>query len=224
MKWPDDFVNKVICGDCLGVMKEIPDESIDCIITDPPYGIRITEQKIGGTKKNPNSRFYRGNWDKRLNKIYFEEIFRISKYQIIFGGNYYLDYLPSNGNWLVWDKRCGIIPERSFADGELIWTNINTRLRIFRYIWDGFLQQDMKDREERVHPTQKPIALMSWLIKKFTKENDLILDPFAGSGSTLVAAKRLGRRFIGIEREEEYIKIAEKRLAQEVLIFNNPNT
>lgn len=131
---------------------------------------------------------------------------------MIFGGNYY--ELPPCSGWLVWDKKSNT----DFADGELAWNNFNSAVRIFRYLWAGFLKET---KEIRMHPTQKPLSLMKWCINKADKANkqqiNTIIDPFAGSGTTGRAAKDLGRKAVLIEREERYCEIAAKRMLQEVL-------
>jgi len=216
MKYPDDFINKIICGDCLEVMKEMPDKCVDLVLTDPPYGINENPYRVANRGKLAKTRYY-GEWDwdkERIEKKHFDEIFRISKNQIIFGGNYYLDYLHPTSCFIVWDKdNFG----NDFADCELAWTSFKSAVRIFKWRWSGMLQEYMSNKEIRQHPTQKPLALFTWILKKYSKESDLILDPFLGSGTTAEACKLLHRNFIGIEINPEYCKIAEERLAQGVL-------
>jgi DNA modification methylase len=137
-----------------------------------------------------------------------------SNWQIIFGGNYF--DLPRARCWLIWDKLRG---DTCFADGEMAWTNLDKTVRIIRWRWNGFLTEDSNPRDERVHPTQKPVAVMHWAIRQAPDSCSLILDPWMGSGTTLFAAKLLGRKAIGIEIEERYCEIAARRLSQEVLEF-----
>jgi len=216
-------LNKVIQCDCLEVMKTLPDNSVDLILTDPPYGIDIgkmnfTNSIIGGVAKRNN---YKGisDWDKFTpSKEYFDEMIRVSKKQVIFGGNYFADKLPPSGQWVVWDKRVEDKYSNDFADCELAWTSENKPSRIIRFLWSGMMQGDMKNKEVRFHPTQKPLFVIKKIIDMFSKENDIILDPFLGSGTTAVACQNIHRNFIGIEISEEYCKIARERLRQQTLI------
>ena len=200
-------------ADCIDVFDEIG--KVDVVITDPPYGIGL-DKKVGGTggfgtksmKKPIFVKEYNGNWDQnKLDKKYIDLILANSVNQIIFGGNYYGNWLPASSCWLVWDK----LNSGDFADCELIWTSFNTAVRKITFKWNGCIQQDMKNKEKRYHLTQKPQYVMRWIINKYTKETDLILDPFMGSGSTGVAAAIGGRKFIGIEKEKQYFDIACKR-------------
>lgn len=212
--WQDDH-GVLYHGDCLEIMPLLADKSVDLVLTDPPYGIGEAAGKNKSRSCIAISRDY-GNdsWDdKPMTMQQQNECIRLSKNQIFFGGNFF--DLPPSSCWIVWDKDNG---ETDFADCELAWTSFETTVRKFKWRWQGMLQERMgKDKDERVHPTQKPIALMKWIINKYSKETDVILDPFAGSGTTLRAAKDLGRKYIGIEISEKYCEIAAKRLGQEVL-------
>ncbi len=212
--------NQIICGDCLEVMKGIPDKSVDLIVTDPPYGINIiggskSFGSIGGSKsfgsiggsKLVNVNKYKPIINDDI-KIDFSEIFRVSKNQIIFGGNYF--NLPISKGWIVWDKKKKNDWNDNFSDGEMAWTSFNRPLKIFRYLYMGCLQEGK--REKRVHPTQKPIELIKWILENYSNKNDIILDPFLGSGTTAVACKELGRKYIGIEISPEYCEIARNRI------------
>jgi len=141
----------------------------------------------------------------------------MSKYQVFFGGNYFS--LPPSSCWLVWDKVNG---ESDFADCELAWTNFPKAVRRIQWRWAGMLQEDMSNKEYRCHPTQKPLAVMKWVISQAPKECKTLLDPFMGSGTTLVAAKALGLSAIGVEMDESYCESAAKRLSQEILDFSSP--
>lgn len=206
-------------GDCLEVMKELPDKSIDLVLTDPPYGINENNGKnMSRVKKAIPTNFGFYDWDKeKINPIYFTEIKRLSKNQVIFGGNYYCAVLGNTNCFIVWDKLNG---NNDFADCELAWTSFDSAVRKFNYRWSGMLQGNMKNKEVRVHPTQKPLPLITWILTNYSNEGDTILDPFLGSGTTARACKDLGRKCIGMEISKKYCDIAIKRLGQEVLDLN----
>ena len=197
--------------DCLEGMKLLPDKCIDLVLTDPPYGIGETNEKNlsrGNWAKPTDYGHY--DWDKqKISKEYFDEMFRVSKNQIIFGGNYYIEYLKNSSCWIVWDKKNG---NNDFADCELAWTSFKTAVRKFDWRWNGMLQEKPSWKEKRYHPTQKPVLLMMKIIDTYSKENQVILDPFMGCGSILIACQKLNRHFIGFEINPDYCKIAEKDL------------
>jgi site-specific DNA-methyltransferase (adenine-specific) len=198
-------INKICCCDCLPAMRLIEDKAIDLILCDPPYGIgedggRFRDRKGGGHRVLP-----KGNWDKeRVGKEYFNEIFRIAPNQIVFGGNYYTDFLPVSRGWIYWQKLMG----GDFSDGELAWTSFDRVLKEFTYC---------NKYAGKKHPTQKPAELMRWILENYSNEGDLICDPFAGSFTTARACKDLGRDFIGFELSPSYCRIGEERLRQEVM-------
>lgn len=205
----DKTTQTIICGDSLSIMRTFKDKSFDLVLCDPPYGIGEAAGKNKSRGLLATSKDY-GNedWDDAIpNKEYFSEIMRVSKNQIIFGGNYF--GLPASPCWIVWDKDNGAT---DFADCEIAWTSFTTAVRRFRFRWQGMLQEDMKHKEIRQHPTQKPVELFKWIIEKYTDQTHTILDPFMGSGTTLVAAKHLKRNAVGIEISEKYCKIAQERL------------
>ncbi|MFA5442045.1 MAG: site-specific DNA-methyltransferase [Candidatus Paceibacterota bacterium] len=189
-------------------MKDIPDKSVDLILTDPPYSIGA-DKGTDGFGSSKTNKHYKDNWDsKRPDKIYFDEILRIGKNIIIFGGNFFTDLLPVNGHWIVWDKTGSIVFHNPFSDCELAWTNINKKtVKKYTVIQQGFISRERK----RFHPTQKPVDLFRAIINDYSKEG-IILDPFLGSGTTAMAAKKTGRDFIGIEQDKDYCKIAEARI------------
>jgi site-specific DNA-methyltransferase (adenine-specific) len=208
-------INQIICGDCLEIMKTFPDKVIDLVLTDPPYGTDFdyySNGRGGCVAVQPD--YGKQDWNKkRPGKEYFDEIRRISKNQIIFGGNLFADYLGSSTAWIVWDKD----NTGNFGDCELAWTSFKSSIRKFKFRWNGMLQEDMKHKEPRYHPTQKPVELMRWILNKYSEPDDLILDPFLGSGTTVIAAKQLHRNYIGIEISQKYCDISKQRLGQEVL-------
>lgn len=202
---------KLIHGDCLEEMRKMPDKSVDLVLTDPPYGIGVAKTGfVGGCKLAPVKDYGKQKWDNKIpDKNYFNEMKRISKNQIIFGGNYFVEYLYNSSCWIVWDKNRS---EANFADCELAWTSFKSPVKRVRFKWDGMLQGNMKEKEKRYHPTQKPVSMLAWIIRKYSDKNDVICDPFLGSGSTAIACKQEKRNFIGIEINEEYYNIAKKRI------------
>lgn len=209
-------MNKVHNVDCLEFMRVLPDNHFDLIVTDPPYGINIASNgSVGGGKLAQVKDYGENNWDKEIpSKEVFDEMKRISKNQIIFGGNYMTEHLDPSPCWVVWDKN----NTGNFADCELAWASFNTAVRKFKHTWNGMLQEQMNWKEKRFHPTQKPVALGRWLLETYANKGDKIFDPFAGSGSFLVACKQLGYEFVGCEREEKYCKVIEERLSQKTLL------
>lgn len=198
-------------ADCMEIMRELPDKYIDLAIVDPPYGI-----KQGGDKNHTRGKiavakdYHAFQDEKPPDEQYFSELMRVSKNQIIFGANHFIDKiaLPSSC-WIVWDKENG---ETDFADCELAWTSFNGAVRKFAFKWQGMLQGDMKNKEYRIHPTQKPVALYKWLLSKFAKDGDAILDTHVGSASSLIACEDMGFRYIGCEIDEAYYKAGMERL------------
>ena len=213
----DQYVNTIITGDCLEVMKDWPDRCVDLVLTDPPYGISADKGSIGYGYME--SRRYEGEWDNKTpEKCYFDTILKKGRISIIWGGNHFTDKLPVGTHWLVWDKVADINFDNPFSDinfdnpfsdCELAWTNIN-RLSVKKHI---VIQQGFISAEKvRYHPTQKPLALGLWILEKYSKPDDLIFDCYCGSGTFCVAAKKLGRRYIGIDISPEYCQIAKDRL------------
>ena len=208
-------MQKVIHWDCLDVMREMEDNSVDLVLTDPPYGIGVDKKmKSWAHKKSLNWKAYKKDyWETnrdsaRPKKVYFDEIQRVSKKAIVFGGNYFSSDLPDSSCWLVRNKNTN----GNFADCELAWTNFTTAVRKFDWTRNGMLQEDMKNKEHREHPTQKPKALMRRILENYSKEWMTILDPFAWSWTTGVACKELWRNYILIEKEKKYIDVINKRL------------
>ena len=201
-------LNRIYNMDCLEGMKQMDNKSIDLVLTDPPYGIGEAAGKNKTRDGLTQATDYGDlDWDDAPpTKEYFNEIFRISKNQIIFGGNFF--ELPPSPCWIVWDKD----NSGDFADAELAWTSFKSAVRIFKWRWNGMLQEDMAHKEERIHPTQKPVPLMRWILKKYSSEGQIICDPFFGSASSLIAAIQLNRQFVGFEKEKIYFDAAEKRI------------
>jgi site-specific DNA-methyltransferase (adenine-specific) len=186
-------------GDCLEYMRGMADKSVDAVVTDPPYGIGIT--------KSPRISVSRGfgglSWDDNpADEKQISKILTLSDKVIIWGGNYF--DLPPTRCFLIWDKNNS---GRDFADCEMAWTNFDAVARIYK-------QRPQNMDGGKVHPTQKPLGLMTWVIRNYTAEGDTVFDPFMGSGTTGVAAVQLGRNFIGCEINPDYFAIAEKRIKQ----------
>jgi len=197
--------------DCMEYMKTLKDKAFDLAIVDPPYGIGEDGKKNHSRGERAKATQYTPkNWDKDSPDIeYFNELFRVSKNQIIFGANHFISKIPLDSScWIVWDKLNG---NNDFADCELAWTSFNTSVRQFTYRWHGMLQGDMKNKEIRIHPTQKPIKLYEWLLMRYAKEGNKILDTHLGSGSSAIAAHNLGVDFVGCEIDKEYFDKALNR-------------
>lgn len=199
-------------GDCRDVLPLIPKESVDLVLTDPPYGLKENAHKVAKRGKlAANTDYGEFDWDKQpADAEQIELTIGRGHEAIIWGGNYF--HVPPSRGWLVWDK----LNSGNFADCELAWTNINTSVRIFRFMWNGMIRDGEAKGVPRVHPAQKPVELMRWCLG-FGANPQVILDPFLGSGTTARAAKDLGRKCIGIEIEEQYCEIAAKRMAQTVM-------
>ena len=205
----EDMINKIILGDCMDYLKNIPDKSVDLVLTDPPYGINA-DKGVGGNNLGKVKK-YDDNWDSETpKKELFDELLRIGKNVIVFGGNYFTDKLPLGNHWIVWDKIGEVNQEGvNFSSCELLWTNIkknNVKKYFVRQI--GFIN----DGDDRFHPTQKPYRLITEIIKDYSKENDLILDAFSGSGTVCCSAKDNNRNFIGFEINEKFYKKSIDRL------------
>lgn len=213
-------------ADCMDAMKEFHDKFFDLAIVDPPYGIGVMTMNYttsGATRQGyghmaANRRDYRkqGEWDVKPGKEYFDELFRVSKKQIIWGGNYFTDILPPSKSFVVWDKRCSDNCRNDFSDCEFAWMSNGMGVaRIYRFLWNGMLQGNMKEKEDRFHPTQKPVSLYLWLLDNYAKNGDKILDTHAGSASSLVACHRSGFDCWGFEIDKEYYTKARERLDKE---------
>jgi len=205
--------------DCMEYMATLPENAFDLAIVDPPYGIGVNKgghslagngDFKGGNFKVKATKYEGGEWDnERPTKEYFDELRRISKNQIVWGGNYFADLLPASSCWVVWDKDNGTSYQ---ADCELAWTSFDTAVRKYKWRWWGLLQEDMKNKQKRIHPTEKPIQLYKWLLKNYAKEGDKILDTHLGSGSIAIACHDLNFDLVGCELDKDYFEAASKRL------------
>ena len=202
--------------DCMQGMKEFPDKYFDLAIVDPPYGIgengdkNHTRSKLAKAK---NYKAFSGNDIEPPDKEYFDELFRVSKNQIIWGANHFISKIPYDSScWIVWDKD----NTGDFADCELAWTSFDSAVRKFKYRWNGMLQENMKNKESRIHPTQKPVALYEWILSRYAKDGDIILDTHVGSSSSLIACYNTNHKFVGFELDEYYYKVSKQRLDTEM--------
>ena len=200
--------------DCIEFMKQVPDNFFHLAIVDPPYGLKIAKNG----KLKANSKFDRGfkkdvdygakNWDNNIpTEDYWRELFRVSKNQIVWGANYFTDYLPVNGCWLFWDKING--DGSHLADGEFAWTSFKTSSK--RLVCSVF--HGLNGGKDRIHPTEKPIRLYDWVLNLFASEGDLILDTHVGSGSSRIACNKGGFNFTGFEIDKDYWEAQEKRFS-----------
>ena len=206
---------ELIHGDCMEVMASYPDNYFDLAIVDPPYGIgesganNHTRCKLATSK---NYKAYAGQDKEPPPPEYFDLLARKSKNQIVFGANHFIDNFPFMVNsscWLVWDKDNG---ETDFADCELAWTSFKTAVRKIKFKWQGMLQGDMKNKENRIHPNQKPVSLYDWIYKNYAQKGQKILDTHLGSGSNAIAAHYYGvGEFVGVELDKDYFCAACKR-------------
>ena len=202
-------INKIHNGDCLEAMKEMKDNEFDLAIVDPPYGgndaIGLKNNKSG--KKQATKRTdYKVFENVEPQKEYFEELIRVSKHQIIWGVNFYNNFNLSGGR-ICWDKK-----GTAFGRAELAYYSGSKSVNICEIVWNGMLQHDMKNKEVRIHPTQKPVKLYEWLLMNYAKEGDKILDTHLGSGSIAIACHNLGFDLTGYELDKEYFDNAIKRI------------
>jgi DNA modification methylase len=230
----------IIHADCRTVLPKIPDKAIDLVLTDPPYGTDFDYYSNGRGYGNTKKRDWgKKEWNKKIPpQECFDGIFRCSKEQIIWGFPTFANFLPRTTSVIVWHKDNG---NSNYGDCELAWTSHKKSIRYYKWRWNGMLQEKMGiQKEVRVHPTQKPVGLFKKILNDYMIADDLVrtgkgsgvcvcrsnenshhrqivCDPFAGSCTTAVAAKNLGRRSICIEIERKYVEIGEQRLAQEVL-------
>ena len=196
---------RLILGDCLEIMPHL--ERVDAVVTDPPYGIGEGNAKGQTREKLAAPRQYAGadGWDASPASAEHMALMRgMSTHQIIFGGNFF-DGLGPTSCWLIWDKQ----NTGDFADCELAWTNMPKAVRRIYWRWNGMIR---KGDDVREHPTQKPVGVMEWCINHLPPDAETILDPFMGSGTTLVACAKIGRKGIGIELDPDYFEIACKRV------------
>lgn len=213
-------------ADCMDVMKEFPDKHFDLAIVDPPYGIgwdREYEVMSGGVRKDGSIRrdpswagrkpkeYKAGQWDKEQPPPeYFDELRRVSKRQIVWGGNYFTENLPPSGGWVTWEK--GVPDGMTLSQCELAWTNCLNSVRHVRLLWAGYKKCE---ESERIHPTQKPVALYRWLLAKYAQPGQRILDTHLGSGSHAIACHYAGMHLTACEIDADYFEAAKERIKRE---------
>jgi len=214
--------------DNMELMAQFPDKHFDLAIVDPPYGINAASDKRGGKQHGaaaaPSKSYGEKAWDSEIPSAeYFDEIRRVSRHQIIWGGNYFS--LTPSRCWVVWDKLNG---DNGYADCELAWASFDKAVRKFEFRWAGMLQGDMANKENRIHPTQKPVALYRWLLANYAKPGQKILDTHLGSMSSVIACIEAGFHITGCELDEDYfnagIARVKKHLEQQTFPFLKTTT
>ena len=200
--------------DNMELMARYEDNYFDLAIVDPPYGIGEDGAKNHSRDKATKAtRYTPKNWDNKAPKTeYFKELKRVSKNQIVWGANHFIENIPNANSscWIVWDKD----NTGDFADSELAYASFKTAVRNFKWRWNGMLQQNMKNKEIRIHPTQKPVSLYEWVLHKYAKEGDKILDTHLGSGSIAIACHNMKYDLTACELVKEYYNAAIKRIEQ----------
>lgn len=205
--------SEVYLMDCIQGMKHYPDKWFDLAVVDPPYGISADKKNSTNIKQSKksatNSKYYGDQtWDMDVPTMeYFVELFRVSKEQIIWGVNYYpFDFLA--GGRIYWDK-CVTMP--TYSDGELAYCSLLNSIKSVKIAWHGMIQDDMKNKEQRIHPTQKPVKLYDWIFEKFAEAGMKVLDTHLGSQSSRISANKYQLNFVGFETDEEYFNKGNKR-------------
>ena len=210
--------HRLLCGDSTkieDIEKLVNGEKLDLVFTDPPYGIKIVNNgQVGGLYGSHKCE--RGKYDpiisddstKTASKS-FEIFSKFSSKQIIWGGNYFVNFLPFSTGWLIWDKRGENGIRNTFADGEMAWCSFKTPMRIYRQVWNGMIREG--EHEKRLHPTQKPVRMLSEIIQDFSNKKEKIMDVFGGSGSTLIACEETERKCYMMELDPKYCDVIIKR-------------
>ena len=206
---------KILHMDCMEYMARLPDKAFDLAIVDPPYGIGFDGDSTLGNNSSAkwkapskSDRYQLKHWHKeRPGKLYFDELRRVSKAAIVWGGNYFTDFLPPSGGWVLWDK--GVADGMSLSDAEMAWTNAANNVKQCKFLWSGFRKCEIT---ERFHPTQKPVKLYEWLLTNYAKPGHRILDTHGGSMSLAIACNNLGFESVTCELDEDYYKSAVERV------------
>lgn len=211
------MISEVTNEDCMLMMARYPDKFFDLAIVDVPYGINASNMSLGeggGLYRAPKT-YKRGDWDRNSpSPEYWQELLRVTKNRIVWGANHFISDIPFDSPcWIVWDKNNG---GSDFADCELAYTSFESPVRLFKYTWSGFIQGNMKSKEDKIHPTQKPAKLYFWMLNNYAAKGDKILDTHLGSGSSRIAAYKLGFDFWGCEIDRDYFEAQEKRFKEAI--------
>ena len=208
--------HRLICGDStdVTVIERLMDGvKVDMVFTDSPYGVNIVNDKgkVGADNLAKNGVYAPviGDDTTETAQQAYDIYSQLCDKMILWGGNYFLDFLPASDGWLIWDKRGDSGIRNNFADGEMAWCSFHTPVRIYHQSWNGMIREG--EHEKRVHPTQKPIRMLSEILQDFTNEGDIILDVFGGSGSTLIACEQLNRKCYMCELDEKYCDVIIQR-------------
>jgi DNA modification methylase len=207
---------ELYCGDC----RDILPIKADALISDPPYGMRIDAGRLDDVKAQKQgmrrNKYKECEWDAEdYDANALLSWWPKTKPIALFGADYYRNTLPDGGSWMVWDKKMPGMEELPGSDFELCWVRPTTKRRMLRKVWTGYLSKELD--EERLHPTQKPVAVMGMVMNAMRiPEGATVLDPYMGSGSTIIAAIRTGRKAIGIEKDPEHFKNACERIKREL--------
>lgn len=207
--------------DCMEYMKGLPDKAFELAIVDPEYGINASKGVWGSSNLGKVKDYGKKDWDKNpVREEVLTEILRVSKNQIIWGANHFISKIPFDSScWIVWDKQ----NSGDFADCELAYTSFKSAVRKFTFRWNGMLQGDMKNKEDRIHPTQKPVALYKWLLHNYAKPGDKILDTHGGSMSSAIACHQMGFDLTLCELDKDYYEAGVKRFKEQTMqqsLFN----
>lgn len=208
--------------DCIEFMKTCSDKQFDLAIVDPPYGLSIHKmnftQSVNGGVAKRNDYSDITDWDSNApTKEYFAQLQRVSKNQIIWGWNYFVENLTSCKCYIVWDKKTEDKYSNDFADCETAWTSFDKPAKVYRHLWSGMMQQNMKDKEKRIHPTQKPVGLYNRCLNDFAEKGMKILDTHLGSGSIAVACHYYGVDLTATEINPKYFADAQERIKNETI-------
>jgi len=209
--------HRLLCGDSTdsdAVARLMDGQKADMVFTDPPYGIKVVKSEMVGAdfgvaKKGKYSEVIADDTTDTAREFYDTCVSLGMDRFIIWGGNYFTDFLPFSDGWLIWNKRAGTDIRNTFADGEMAWCSFHTPIRIYDQLWNGMIRAG--EKEKRVHPTQKPIKMLSEVIQDHVK-GDLLFDGFLGSGSTMVAAHQLNRKCYGMELDPKYCQVIIDRM------------